>query len=657
MTPEPMSGITEKGCEERITLAEGEAAPDTTRPGEWRATSLAIPPPPPAGIETWPAPPPADDLPLPAMKAAPFRGFGAGATLRSAPLTPVPARVEVTGPTLADHTVMLLERLGVETAFGLVGGAIAPICDSMARSKIRVLHTRHEAGAAFAAIESYYASGRPSVVFTTTGPGITNAITGVAAARRDGAKLILISGTTAAPHRGRWAFQETSGHTLPMGALFGAGPFFNYGVVVEQPVEVLEAFRRIAVGLQQPHGFVAHVSIPFSIQTARDFEPFSVGPISMAPPGATGDLVTTCARLLEKEPFAIWVGFGARRAAGQIRELARRTGAAVMCSPRGKGIFPEDHPQFVGVTGFGGHASVHEYMVRQRPAHILVLGTRLGEFTSFWDQNLGPRESFIHVDIDPEVPGVAYPDSSTIGVHAEVGRFVNDLLGELREGPAEDNRPSGVRSRPPAAQGRRTGGLVRPGVLMDAIQRVIIDGSDAPIITEAGNAFAWGTHALVFREPGRYRVSTGFGSMGHAVTGVLGAALARRDKAVALAGDGAMLMNSEVSTAVQYRIPAVWIVLNDSSYGMIHQGMGALGMVQVETAIPPTDFVKIADGMGARGIRVEREVDLEAALRLAMEAKGPFVVDVMIDPTVLAPTAKRFDSLNKQSMGPEGGEQ
>jgi acetolactate synthase-1/2/3 large subunit len=190
---------------------------------------------------------------------------------------------------------------------------------------------------------------------------------------------------------------------------------------------------------------------------------------------------------------------------------------------------------------------------------------------------------------------------------------------------------------------------------MEAIQRVVVEGSDAVVMTEAGNSFAWGTHALQFREPGRYRVSTSFGSMGHAVAGVVGAALGRGGKAVAIAGDGAMLMNSEVSTAVQYRARAVWIVLNDARYGMIHQGMQVQGFEPVETLFPAADFVMIARGMGADGVRVEREEDLQAALETAMAAAGPFVVDVVIDPEEPAPFLQRIKSLIEQ--GAQGGRQ
>jgi acetolactate synthase-1/2/3 large subunit len=185
---------------------------------------------------------------------------------------------------------------------------------------------------------------------------------------------------------------------------------------------------------------------------------------------------------------------------------------------------------------------------------------------------------------------------------------------------------------------------------MDAIQRIVVEGSDAIVMTEAGNAFAWGTHSLRFSEPGRYRVSTGFGSMGHAVTGVVGAALARNGKAVAIAGDGAMLMNSEVNTAVHYRVPAVWIVLNDSGYGMIEHGMSRQGYDKVDVRIPRVDFLQLARAMGADGIRVENEAGLDMALKMAMSAPGPFIVDVEMDPSHPPPFGHRVNSLIAQGL-------
>lgn len=549
--------------------------------------------------------------------------------------------------TVAEAVVKMLKDLGVYHAFGVSGGAIASLWASLEHSTIEVLHFRHEAGAGFAAIESYFANNRPVVVFSTTGPGITNSLTALFAARWEGAKVIFLSPATSAPQRGRWAFQETSTYTMPSEFFSSSGSLFHYAASIETGDELPEIARRLAIGLAQPGGFVAHLSVPTTIQSSS--LKASLPPVTFSQTLATAseDAIAKSVQLLSEGPFGIWVGFGARSAAEEIRQFAERTGAAVMSSPRGKGIFPENHPQYLGVTGFGGHNSVIKYMQDQRPGRILVLGTRLGEFTSFWSPAMTPKKGFVHVDIDPEVPGVAYPSVETFSVQSDVQAFVLKLLKYFQERPSQ---PPVLPNPHRATTNPRAEGMVRPDVLMDTIQRVFVERSDAVVMTEAGNSFAWGTNALRFNKPGRYRVSTGFGSMGHAATGVVGAALARNGKAVAILGDGAMLMNSEVNTAVKYQIPAVWIVLNDARYNMCNQGMALLGFKDVDTQILPVDFVTIARGMGADGIRVESETDLLAALEKALVSTVPFVVDVIIDPTQTAPFGNRIQSLIEQGV-------
>lgn len=552
--------------------------------------------------------------------------------------------------TIARALAGMLEDLGVQLALGISGGAVAPLLDALGQSKIKVLHFRHEAGAAFAAVEAYFASGRPVAVFATSGPGILNTLTGLAAARWDGAKVLLLSGSTGATQRGRWAFQETSAYTMAAG-LTTAGPLFHYALSMESALELPEIGRRLAAGLARPEGYVAHLAVPTSLQKAeiRSGGQFALSAHSKAT--ASAKVIDRCVSLLCEGPLVIWAGFGARGAAAEIRQLAERTGAPVMCTPRGKGIFPEDHPQYLGVTGFGGHDAVRAYLRANRPHRILVLGTRLGEFTSFWSPDFIPARGFVHVDIDPDAPGVAYPQVETFAVHSDVRSFVAGFLERMplyrRQPPLEEPfHPAWPQAAP------RAEGLVRPQLLFAAIQRVIVEGSDATVLTEAGNSFAWGTHALRFTTPVRYRVSTGFGSMGHAVAGVLGTALGRGGKAVAIAGDGAMLMNSEVNTAVQYRIPAVWIVLNDGRYGMVEQGMSKEGF-HADTGIPEVDFVALARAMGADGVRVTREADVEGALRQALCSTGPFVVDVLIDPSTPAPIGARVESLMAQRQQKE----
>ncbi|BAY78441.1 thiamine pyrophosphate binding domain-containing protein [Nostoc linckia NIES-25] len=545
---------------------------------------------------------------------------------------------------VAEAVVKILENLGVEYAFGVSGGAIAPLWAALHQSSIQMLHFRHEAGAAFAATEAYFASDRPVVVFATTGPGITNVLTGLLAARWEGAKVILVSASTSAPQRGRWAIQETSRYTMPSAGIFTSGSVFHYATTLESSNELPEVSRRLALGLTQPGGFVAHLSIPTNIQTSSLNISLPQVNLSRGVATVTQETIAECAQLLSEGSFAIWLGFGARGAAKEIRQLAERTGAAVMCSPRGKGIFPEDHPQFVGVTGFGGHESVLRYMHEQRPRRVLVLGTRLGEFTSFWNPSMVPCQGFVHVDIDPEIPGTAYPCAKTFAIQSDVGVFVKALLKYFPHS-------SGISKILPVpifnhhAMKPRIGSPVRPELLMNVIQQVIVDGSNALVMAESGNSFAWVIHLLQFSTPNRYRISNGFGSMGHFVTGVVGAALARKSKAVAIVGDGAMLMNSEVNTAVKYQVPAVWIVLNDGRYNICQQGMAYLGFNDADASIPQADFVKIAQGMGAEGIRVESESDVKAALEKAIAAKSPFVVDVIIDPTQIPPSESRNQSL------------
>ncbi|WP_332991175.1 ScyA-related TPP-binding enzyme [Scytonema sp. PRP1] len=562
-------------------------------------------------------------------------------------ILPCSSSQQSTSFSVAEAIAKMLEDMGVQYAFGVSGGAIAPLWQALQHSSIRVLHFRHEAGAAFAAAEAYFASGRPVVVFTTTGPGITNALTGLFAARWEGAKVIFLSASTSTSQRGRWALQETSTYTMPNAGIFTSGDLFHYATTLECSDELPEVYRRLAKGFARPDGFVAHLSIPTNIQTSSVKTSLSRVALSAAPAAASEETIAECARLLSEEPFAIWVGFGARFAAAEIRQLAEKTGAAVMCSPRGKGIFPEDHSQFVGVTGFAGHSSVLRYMQEYRPLRTLVLGTRLGEFTSFWNPVMIPKRGFVHVDIDPEVPGTAYPSAETFAIQSDVGMFVKGLLKHF---PKRQSRSKALSFPRPKRNviNPSASGPVRPEVLMNVMQRIIVEGSDAVVMAEGGNSFAWAINLLRFTKPGRFRVSTSFGAMGHTVTGVVGAALACKGKAAAIVGDGAMLMNNEVSTAVKYQIPAVWIVLNDGRYNMCEQGMAYVGFKGADATIPQVDFVKIACGIGAEGIRVERESDLHVALEKALAASEPFVIDVVIDPTQIPPSESRNQSLISQ---------
>lgn len=561
--------------------------------------------------------------------------------------------------TVVSALVEMLSRLSVKEAFGVSGGAMAALWDALSSSTLAVYHFRHETGAGFAAIEAGLASGRPTVLFTTTGPGLTNALTAIVAAREERARVIVVSAYTSAASRGRFAIQETSRDTLPA-SLYEAGRTFHFASVVDDPAQLAGVERELAAGLARRGGFVAHLALDTAVQrapAARSEFLWLEDPDSLVAPSPGS--VAACVAALSDGPFAIWVGYGARDAAAEVAALARRMRAPVMCSPRGKGIFPEDDPLFVGVTGLAGHASVMRYLEEFQPRRLLVLGSRIGEPTSFWDRRFVTPQGFVHVDVDPLVPGVAFGEAPTFAIVADVGATLRAVLASLR--PSNGGSLAELPHPRIERVERRSDGLVRPEALMDALQDWVVDRSNATLLAESGNSFLWTTHRLRFREPHRYRVSTGVGAMGHAAAGVIGAALATGRRAVAVVGDGALLMTNEINSAVKFRAPAVWVVLNDGRYGMCAQGMDALGL-SADAEFPQVDFAAFARAQGAGATRVDHESQLDAALAEAMASDGPFVVDVRVDPRSKAPASLRNaalagkPSLSRERIFPAAGD-
>lgn len=567
-------------------------------------------------------------------------------------LSPVPESLApASAPTTVSTTLVdALLRLGVTHAFGVMGGAIAPFFHAVAHSAITTLHLRHETGAGFAAIEASLATRRPVLVFTTAGPGLTNALTAMAAARWEGAHVIFVSAATAAGNRGRVATQETAAGVLGTGAALPGA--LHLATAIEHPAQLAPVVAQLAIGLARPGGFVAHLALPWSVQTALcdaatapRIAPWSV---TAAAPGIEA-LDATLARL-GRGRAAIWIGHGCRAAAAELRAFAEAAQLPVLSSPRAKGVFPEDHPLFVGVSGAGGHASVPALFAEHRPDAILVLGTRLGEVTSFLTPSATPSHGWIHVDLDATAFAAAFPGVPGLGVVADCRAFLAALDARARATGWYLGRraPAFPAVAAPPALAPRPGD-VRPAFLMQVVQEHIVDGTDAIVMSEAGNSFTWCNYALRFRAPDRYRTSAAWGSMGHFTTGGVGAALASGRRAVAVVGDGAMLMNNEINTAVAYRADVLWLVQNDAQLGLNEHGMGALGMAPVETQLPRTDFAAFARSQGAVGLTVTCEDELAGAVRVALATPGPVVIDIRVDRTVPSPIlALRIQSLSSQ---------
>ncbi|MBZ5709139.1 thiamine pyrophosphate-binding protein [Nannocystis pusilla] len=555
-------------------------------------------------------------------------------------------------PSVARSIFLALHAAGVREAFGVIGGGIAPLAAGLANTPIRFYHFRHEAGAGFSAIESWFATGRPAVVAVTTGPGLFNVLNAAMAARVDGAKLLVVSGFTSRSQQGRGAVQETSAASMPADVT-RAGSIFHDVFVPESEDELAGALGRIVRGLTAPGGYVAHLGLPLSLQGKLLPTPRPLGAAwRFDPPAPTRGAVDACLDALRDPGAAIWVGHGALAARDDLLRFAEAAHLPVITSPRAKGLFPESHPLFIGVSGAGGGAEVQQWFRARRPRHVLVVGTRLGEVTSFLAPGLAPSERWTHVDIDPAAFGAAYPEVPGRGIVADAAQFFAALHARAGEtGWYARREPIALPERhaePPLPP--RSRGDVRPSYLLQAIQARIVDATDALVMSEAGNAFTWCNARLRFDRPGRYRTSAAWGSMGHFTTGCVGAALAGDRRVVAVVGDGAMLMNNEINTAAQYGARVLWIVLNDAQLGLNHHGMLALGMRPLETQMPRTDFVAFARSQGVDGLAVLAEPELDAALDRALAHDGPFVLDVRIDPTVPSPIlAARTRSLESQT--------
>jgi acetolactate synthase-1/2/3 large subunit len=573
----------------------------------------------------------------------------------------------MTGAAWADPAVPSLARAigqafhdaGVRDAFGVLGGGIAPFAAGLANTPVRFFHFRHEAGAGFAALESYFATGRPALVVVTTGPGLFNVLNAAMAARVDGAKLVVVSGFTSRHLTGRGAVQETSSHTMPA-ELTRPGSIFHEVALPETEEELSNGLGRILRGLSGPGGFVAHLGLSLTLQTKLRTSPISrstVAPTSAErawtfdAPSPSIAAVDACLEALAEPSAAMWIGHGASGAREAIVRFAEEAALPVIISPRAKGLFPENHPLLVGVSGAGGSPDVQRFFATCAPRHVLVVGTRLGEVTSFLSPGLTPTESWIHVDLDATAFGAAFPSVQGRGIIADAGHFFDALQARATQTNwlARRARPCRfARSEWQDLEPREVG-RVRPAYLMQVLQKIVVEQTDAVVMSESGNSFTWCNAHLRFDEPGRYRTSAAWGSMGHFTTGCVGAALSGKRRVVAVVGDGAMLMNNEVNTAVQYAADVLWIVLNDAQLGLNQHGMLALGMKPVETQMPATDFLAFARSQGATGASVSCERALALALAGAIAHKGPFVLDVAIDGMIPSPVvAERIRSLERQ---------
>lgn len=556
----------------------------------------------------------------------------------------------------AEVIVGSLEKDGVQYIFGIPGGAIEPLNNALYTSTIKVIVTKLEQGAAFMADGYARVSGNVGVCCSTAGPGATNLITGTASSFADSIPVITLTGQVSTSLFGKGAVQEFSIQSFSIVSIFRQISKYSDIIINENKAgEMIAKARRLALsGRKGP----VHLNLPADIMKRKvadeHHRKFSTAQVM----GFDREAVKEAAKLLlsAKKPVIV-AGWGTvlSRADIELLELAELMDIPVATSPKAKGILSESHPLSLGVLGFAGSPTAKEYIIKRDVDVMLAVGTSFNEWvTPGWDKKLLPTKSMIQIDIDCNEIGKNYYVNT--GIAGDAKTVLRELIYELRR----NNKRKKLRDdRCKDIQAIKESLKVNPKKL-DKMpyhpERMIMDLAEAVpeetlYFVDSGNCMAWAIRYLNIERPYSFFVGLGFASMGFAVAASIGAKLAAGDKPViALVGDGSFLMNgTEVATAVNYNIPVIWVVMNNSMFGMVHHGRKLAGIPEgIASSFKPVDFVKFAEGCGARGIRITKPGEINKEMMDEIISAGvPTVLDVIIDPDEVPPIHSRIATLEK----------
>lgn len=544
----------------------------------------------------------------------------------------------------ADLVVDMLESEGVDVVFGLPGGAISPIHDALLDSSIRTITTRHESGAMFAAAAYARITGKLAVVAVTSGPGVLNAMTGLASAWCDGVPVLLLVGEVPRPAHGRGVLQDGSAHGLQIVEM--ARHVTKLAVEVPSSSTLPHLVRRAIATAQSGRRGPVAMTLPLDVTTAQIAPPQTGGSVAVGGIIATETLDEVADLLRSGRRPLILAGNGVRGhgAPVRLRAVAERFGLPVATTPKGKGVFPEDHALSLGVLGLGGHPSARDYL-ESGVDIVLAVGTSLGDLaTDAFLPQLQATRALVHVDIDARQIGKSYSPTHAIVASAA------DLLGGLVERHEERGF---VRLPPIAGTGvarcalpaSERPGLVAAHDILGEIQEALLD--DTIFTVDSGEHFVFAVHYLRITRPDAFLVMTGLGSMGQSIGAALGAQLARPRRSVAaICGDGCFAMNAfEIATAVAERLPIRVFVFNDQRMGMVEDGHRKVYGRSPAFPTTPLDVCTIARGLGATALRVDALGQLRAAEHVLRTAEGPVVVDIRIDPAIVLPKRDRVAAM------------
>jgi acetolactate synthase-1/2/3 large subunit len=560
-------------------------------------------------------------------------------------VAPAPLDERAPAPTIrgADLLVEMLAGAGVQVVFGLPGGAISPVHDALIDSKIRVITTRHENGAMFAAAGYARATGTLAVVAVTSGPGVLNALTGLASAWSDGLPVLLLVGEVPRPAQGKGVLQDGSAHGLHIVEM--ARHITKLSAEIPRPSALPHVLSRAITTAMSGRRGPALLTLPLDVTTAQVGRPRSGGSVTLGNliPSELLDEVTELLRDAQRPLILAGSGVRGDGAPEQLRVVAEGLACPVATTPKGKGIFPEDHPLALGVLGMGGHRSAQRYLETGVDV-VVAIGTSLGDLaTDGFSPHLQAPRALIHVDIDARQIGRSYAPTHAIVATA------SELLAGLAErlakaGPMTLRALPGGVERLVLASSRRFDRIASQDAIAE-IQEVL--PRDTIYSIDSGEHFLFAAHFLETHLPDAFVAMTGLGSMGQSIGATIGAQLAFPSRMVAaICGDGCFAMNAfEIATAVAERLPIRVFVFNDERLGMVENGHQTVYGRHPEYPTTPMDVATVARGLGATVLRVERPGQLRAARTTLCEAAGPVVVDVRIDPDLPMPKRDRVSAM------------
>jgi thiamine pyrophosphate-dependent acetolactate synthase large subunit-like protein len=515
----------------------------------------------------------------------------------------------------------LLEAYGVTTVFGIPGEHTLELYRGIEKSNVRAVTPRNEQGASFMADGYARVTGNPGVCTIITGPGVTNAATGIGQAYADSIPMLVISSANDSPSLGKgWGRLH---ETTDLCAI--TRPITAFSVMVHDPVEVPELIARAFTVFRSQRPRPVHIAIPIDVMelpVTDDWQPYELADLPI--PGA--EVIAKAAQLLaESTSTVMMVGGGAQHASAEVTQLAERLNVGVIASNAGKGIVADTNPLSLG----GGVISPAVQAYLAQADVVLAIGTELAEADSFI-YDLPVNGKVIRIDIDPARFSDAFPAS--IAIQGDSRSACEQLLTALdgRDISSASGNVITALEQVRAQQSADYTDVERQHIrLLDALRDEIPD--DAVIMGDIAQLVYTGTAAMKTLLPRTWFYPAGFGTLGCALPNAIGAKLTTPEKTViALVGDGGLMFTvNELATAVEEELSIPVILWHNHSYAMIRDGMVKRGIPQIGVNPRAPDFIKLAEAFGCPGVNVDSEAGFRQALKAAMAHAGPSLIVVL----------------------------